>query len=115
MTGVLKGDRLERLYRLRDQVSLEIQVIEHERAMAPRCDGLMTTNRPPADPPLRPSLAASDSSQKELLASLGVTTHEVKNWAVATGLLVAVTRGRVARTVVDAYADAHPTEQAEPA
>lgn len=108
MSGVQSGDRLERLYRLRDQVNLEIQVIEHERAMTPRSPGLATTTLPKPKPAgVRPS----DASAKELLAELGATTKQVKRWAVDAGLLPAVARGRVARSVIEDYAAAVRAQQ----
>jgi hypothetical protein len=43
------------------------------------------------------------------LRTLGVTSRQVKQWAVDRGHLAAVVRGSVAHTVIDAYEAAHPT------
>lgn len=48
---------------------------------------------------------------KKRLAELGVTSREVKTWAVRTGLLANVARGIPPRAVVDAYAAAHTTTE----
>lgn len=55
----------------------------------------------PAPPPGR----VLDTS--ELLHQLGITPLDVKRWAVATGRLATIQRGRVPRLLVQAYADAH--------
>ncbi|WP_183092922.1 hypothetical protein [Nocardioides stalactiti] len=41
------------------------------------------------------------------LQQLGVTSHDVKVWAVSVGLLDQVRRGRIKGAVVEAYATAH--------
>lgn len=41
------------------------------------------------------------------LEQLGVTSHDVKVWAVGVGLLDAVRRGRIKGALVDAYEQAH--------
>lgn len=46
------------------------------------------------------------------LAELGVTSRQVKEWAVETGRLPAVVRGRISRQLVEAYASQHPKESA---
>jgi hypothetical protein len=51
---------------------------------------------------------AEDRVGKRLL-QLGVTSHEVKVWAVSVGLLDAVRRGRIKAAIVEAYATAHTT------
>jgi hypothetical protein len=57
--------------------------------------------RPGAVPVRRPSKSVA------LLDDLGVSAREVKDWALAQGLLSEVVRGRVPREVASAYADAH--------
>lgn len=42
------------------------------------------------------------------LAELGVTSRQVKEWAVEQGLIPAVVRGRISRGLVEAWAAAHP-------
>lgn len=44
----------------------------------------------------------------ERMAELGVTARQVKEWAVETGLIPAVVRGRIRRELVEAWAAAHP-------
>lgn len=42
------------------------------------------------------------------LTELGVTSRQVKEWAVEQGLIPTVVRGRIARDLVEAWAAAHP-------
>ena len=44
------------------------------------------------------------------LERLGVTSHDVKVWAVSVGLLDAVRRGRIKGALVDAYEAAHQNQ-----
>lgn len=43
----------------------------------------------------------------ELLRSLGISSKQVKEWAVSKGMLAAVTRGNVRMDLIEAYALAH--------
>lgn len=97
MSGIRVGSRLEQLLDLRRKIDLEIEV---ERR-----------THPPA-PPARPKAAPSrthraDSSRVDRLARLGVSSKQVKQWAVSQGLLPSVQRGRLADTVLDAYEQEH--------
>lgn len=49
----------------------------------------------------------SDATTPDSLTALGVTSRDVKQWAVTAGLMPAVVRGRVRRDVLEAYATAH--------
>lgn len=89
MSGVQHGTRLDQLVVLRDTVLAEI---EHERR-AGRHNGIALRDIP--------------TSAEALLATLGVTSRTVKEWAVQQGLLTAVRRGRVSLTIVRAYQEAN--------
>ena len=89
MSGVMVGSRLDQLVVLRDQISIEI---ERERR-AGRHNGL--------------SMLAVPSSAEALMNTLGVSSREVKEWAVQRGLLTAVRRGRVSLAIVQAYQKEH--------
>lgn len=118
MSGVQSGTRLERLEQLHRRV-------RHELAIARRHGLVDETRLAVLDARLaheittlhraRPTVAAAvrqtDRTVQERLEQLGVTSHVVKQWAVDTGLIPAVVRGRVSGLLVDAYAQAHPQPQ----
>lgn len=52
---------------------------------------------------------------RDLLAQLGVTSTDVKRWAVTVGLLDAVKRGRISVELVETYAEMHQGARAESA
>lgn len=86
------GSRLDQLIVLRDQITIEI---ERERRTG-RHNGAHMRDIP--------------TSAEALMNTLGVTSRDVKEWAVTAGLLTAVRRGRVSLTIVHAYQEAnHPT------
>lgn len=89
MSGVSTGTRLERLYRLRRCLDLEIAAE-------------LRRNPPQRLTPRRRAEVAT----KHRLDELGVTPRQVKEWAVEIGLLPAVRQGRVARHLIEAYAEA---------
>lgn len=96
MSGVRTGTRLEQLERLRVKIDQEIAAERRRLALDERFEVFQ-----------RPRARRSDPT-KDRLEALGISSHEVKVWAVAEGLLPAVKRGRVARALVEQYAEAHP-------
>lgn len=97
MTGIKSGSRLEQLEQLARKIALEIAAERRRLALDPPGPG-----RPPARPDSR---HLADLSTHERLRELGVTSKTVKEWAVKAGHLTAVRQGRVARWVVEAYAE----------
>lgn len=89
MSGVHVGTRLDQLVVLRDHVLAEIE--KERRAGWANGQGIRTTPEPAV----------------ALMNTLGVTSREVKAWAVDAGLLTAVRRGRVSLTIVKAYQEAN--------
>jgi hypothetical protein len=90
MSGVRQvGTRLDQLVVLRDRITYEI---ETERRNG-RHNGHAMRDIP--------------SSAEALMNTLGVTSRDVKEWAVERGLLTAVRRGRVSLAVVQAYQKEH--------
>lgn len=89
MSGVICGTRLDQLVVLRDKITAEI---EHERR-AGRHNGIALRDIP--------------TSAEALMATLGVTSRDVKEWAVQAGLLARVVRGRVSLAIVQAYQKEH--------
>lgn len=104
MSGVQTGSRLDRLLALRSQIDMEIAAERRKEALS-------------APPPAPENLTdyeirsrrqkASAEVTRKRLAQLGVTSREVKEWAVRAGHLAAVTRGRVALDLIDDYVHAH--------
>lgn len=94
--------RLLRLRELRSKIDREIREIETEEAhrakkAADRANiGLPRTRRRKAE----------DRVTKHL-EILGVTAHDVKEWALDAGLIQVISRGRVKQALVDAYEEAH--------
>lgn len=84
------GTRLDQLVVLRDQITAEIEM---ERRRQWR-NGHGSVPMP--------------TSSEALMNALGVTSRDVKEWAVTAGLLTAVRRGRVSLTIVRAYQEANP-------
>lgn len=90
MSGVRTGTRLEQLHKLAARIQLEIEA-ELRRHV------------PPARPkPEKP--ATQQTRVDERLRELGVTSRDVKQWAVQAGLRSHVQRGRVSLELVNAYA-----------
>ena len=89
MSGVVCGTRLDQLVVLRDQILVEI---ERERR-AGRHNGRALVDVP--------------TSAEALMNTLGVTSRQVKQWAVEQGLLARVVRGRVSLAIVQAYQENH--------
>lgn len=109
MSGVSSGSRLERLYALRDQIAHEIA---HEERLVALDGGRIDQKGRRRFVVFKGSNQAvatrgADKRKAASLDELGVTAKQVKVWAVSVGLVDAVHRGRVAQTLVDAYAEAH--------
>lgn len=128
MSGVRVGTRLEQLQDLRRQTA-----VQHEHARrtgAPAADlGALLARidveiraeggtpppapRPPApDAPRRRTSLTSDDAVR-VMAELGVTSNDVKRWAVDQGLLDAVKRGRIRVDLVETYARHHQHQVGE--
>lgn len=97
MSGVRCGTRLERLLDLRRKVDLEIEQERNRQELGIR---IVTTL------PTRTVSRLQVNSVDEQLADLGVTSRDVKVWALEAGLISGVTRGRVSQRLVDAYRSA---------
>jgi hypothetical protein len=95
MSGVTVGSRLEQLEELRAR-------IEYEIAAERRRVAISVPNPPPARVPKLTEVNRVDVR----LAGLGVTSRQVKEWAVDAGLLDHVHRGRVAAHLVEMFAEA---------
>lgn len=121
MSGVQAGTRLERLTALWRRTRHEIQIAQHAgrhdevtklRALETRLvveirtEGGVTPSAPGVRRRRGPRRKAEDRVSKHL-AQLGVTSHEVKVWAVGQGILPAVKRGRIKGELVAAYQAAH--------
>lgn len=90
MNGIRQvGTRLDQLVVLRDRITAEI---ETERR-AGRHNGTALRDIP--------------TSAEALMNTLGVTSRQVKEWAVERGLLTKVVRGRVSLAIVQAYEKEH--------
>lgn len=95
MSGVrVTVSRLDDLLKLRARV-------DHEIAAERRRLELATPR--PTPRPVRPRENATGA----LLAQLGVTSRDVKEWAVIKGINTEVSRGRVSLQLVQSYAEEH--------
>lgn len=111
MGGVKVGSRLEQLRKLRDQVQVEIELEERRELL----EGARTRTRAvqqavtPRAGSLTGGVGKGSSSVliRESLAALGVTSYDVKVWAVEQGLLPEFKRGTVAVAIIDAYEQDH--------
>jgi hypothetical protein len=99
VSGIRVGSRLEQLRKLRDQVTVEIELEERRQ----RLDG-----RRPV--PGAPASRRGGATTNHLLEQLGVTAKQVKEWGVEQGLIPTVVRGRVALSLVEAYASTRSEE-----
>lgn len=96
MSGITVGTRLDQLYALRDRIAQEIRV--EERALA--------LSRPPFKTARKKPGSAPEGKGPALLAALGVTSRQVRDWAIREGLMKSTSRGRVSGKVIQEYADA---------
>lgn len=92
------GDRIEldRLRQLEDRLNAAI-VAEGGRAT----NVALSSGRP------RTRRKKAEEKVLKHLERLGVSSHDVKVWAVEAGLIPAVVRGRIKGALVDAYEAAH--------
>lgn len=129
MSGVQAGTRLERLQVLWRRTKHDLDIAQregqHQRlaqlqqlearldeeivlaggtSLRPESRRFQTfqRKRPARGQPRGPRRKAEDRVSKHL-ERLGVTSHDVKVWAVAQGLLPAVKRGRIKGELVTAY------------
>lgn len=97
---VVNHSRLQKLRALRDRLNVELGL--------PAVKTPKIRKRRPPKTPRRPSdLPAAPNRVDQLLAALGVTARDVKEWGVAQGHLQKVARGRVGYPLVQDYAEAH--------
>lgn len=89
MNGIVQGTELDRLVVLRAQVDARIEQLR--RAEVHNGGAILPV----------------PTSAEALMATLGVTSRQVKEWAVQHGLLACVRRGRVSLTIVQAYQRTH--------
>lgn len=120
MSGIRVGSRLDQLQQLRRNVTVQL---EHARRtvdptrvhdleqLRDRVDAEIRTEggTPPPPPGMvvvpRPRRRTTGPTKADLLmAELGVPAATVRAWAIQTGLLAGVTRGRLSTAVVEAYA-----------
>lgn len=93
MSGVRCGTRLDQLRALRRRIDLEIMVAAREEALARP----IVRSRPER---------RGRNTVDEQLAELGVTSHDVKVWALQAGLVSEIKRGRIGQNLVDSYRSA---------
>lgn len=115
MSGVRTGTRLDQLRTLQKRTRHEIAAakrredrygIRELEALAKRIDDEIALIEPPVI--FREARTSRGTVPlDQMLADLGVSSTEVKEWGVAQGLLDAVKRGRVSRVLVETYAAAH--------
>lgn len=96
MSGIRFGSRLDQLRALRAQLDQEIANEEYRD---------ITGNPGRPTPPRAPRLVEVNRVDLRL-RQLGVSSREVKVWAVAAGLIPEVKRGRVAEALVEQFAEA---------
>lgn len=123
MSGVDSRTRTERLDSLRRQTKLEIASGERTHVDPHRLVDLrlllqnlerelgLKVTPLPKPPRTKPKRKSAVDNVGLHLARLGVTSNDVKVWAVSAGLLDQVRRGRIAAYLVEAYEHAHPTER----
>lgn len=123
MSGVVSGSRLERLQVVWRRTRHEIQIATGAQQWArvaklhdleARLSAEIEAETPKPSPavrgPIRGQRQKAEDRVTRHLERLGVTSHDVKVWAVGQGLLPAVRRGRVKGELVAAYEAAHQTQ-----
>lgn len=115
MSGVRVGTRLEQLEALRRQVDQEIAV--ERRRLATEAQHRPPTRTAPRRSKSNLTGGVGKGSSSVLirvrLEQLGVTSKQVKQWAVDRGLLDRIHRGTVRVELIDAYERTH-TDRAAP-
>lgn len=109
---IFTGDRLSRLQLLQRRTKHELDSAlrrgeTHDAKRLTVLNGRLLEAIDAATP--KPARRAEHVLDR--LTELGVTSNDVKVWAVSAGLLDAVRRGRVKASLVEAYAAAHPTTE----
>ena len=89
MSGVTVGSELDRLVVLRARIDQRIQELTR------------------ADLHNGGHIKPVPTAEVALMNLLGVTSRDVKQWAVEAGLLTGVRRGRVSLAIVQAYQKEH--------
>ena len=106
MSGVRCGTRLEQLLDLRRQVNLQIELeVRNDPREAARLGLTGGGDTPPRARQKSPGQSLNVAERR--LAELGVSSTDVKAWAVQQGLLPEVKRGRIGINLVEQYAAAH--------
>lgn len=107
--GIRTGTRAEQLTDLRRQTRVQIEYARYEgrdttrlERLAARIDEELGIEA--AKPQLVVHEKPPGNAVDQLLHDLGATTKDVRTWAIANGLLDGVHRGRIALTIVQAYA-----------
>lgn len=90
MSGIATGTRLDQLKALRRRLDHEI-AIEARRSL---------------DAPTARRSKPRTRTYRERLEARGIEARQVKEWAVANGLLPEVKRGRVSLDLIEAYWEA---------
>lgn len=98
MSGVKVGTRLEQLERLQERIRQEIAVERRRLFLEGR------------ERPHSATKAPRTNAVDHQLVALRVSAREVKEWALAEGLIEEIKRGRVSSELVDAYQLAHREE-----
>lgn len=117
MSGIRTGTRREELERLRQRVDHRRQAAlrRHDHSGAARLFDLLgridtaIAAEPSALPPKpapAPCLMEYDTRMRERIAALGVTTAQIRKWALANDIEVGA-RGRISFDVIEMWADAH--------
>lgn len=114
MNGIRTGTREEQLTDLRRQIRVQLEIARVHNAgdvarledLATKVDaalGIEAAKNPPADFEKFPK-PHGPNVVDQILHELGVTTHDVRVWAIEAGLLDGVHRGRISRAIVECYA-----------
>lgn len=126
MSGIRSGTRLDQLQDLRRQITIRIEHARrngmpaaHLLELADAVDNEIRAEggTPPPPPGFvvvrrhRSTRPPAPHTSDLLMAQLGVTTPEVRAWAVENGLLRPGRRGRIGAAVVEAYAIHHQLDQ----
>lgn len=117
MDGITTGTRLDRLQRLQRAARLQRQLAARQRRPTGQYDDLLDrlraeiTREQRARPTVANGVRTTDQTVQQRLDDLGVTAYTIKVWAIAHGLIPTMYAGRISRTVIEAYATAHPHQE----
>ncbi|MCX6399442.1 MAG: hypothetical protein NTX33_05890 [Propionibacteriales bacterium] len=116
MSGIRTGTRIEQLAALRSRVSLELEYAartgkprERLLHLAGQIDQEIRSEggKPPPRTPYEKRKRSAPHRADILIAELGVTSADVRAWALAAGIVDRQRRGRLPAVVVEAYAANH--------